>query len=180
MAGEKTEKSMRVFFALWPSDAERIALAAWQLPLHKLCGGRIIRADTLHNTLVFLGNIEMHRLEALQLATQEVAGKAFKLQLNEACFWKHNHIVFASPIRVPKQLERLVHGLERSLLERDFGFDKRPYKPHVTLLRNAKWGHEPLPGMKRVVWDVKDFVLVQSAPDEKGANYRVLARFSLQ
>ena len=73
MVDGKAEKSVRVFFALWPDDAERAALAAWQLPLHKLCSGRIIRADTLHNTLVFLGNVEAHRLEAPYLAAQAQA-----------------------------------------------------------------------------------------------------------
>lgn len=180
MADEKTEKNMRVFFALWPDDAERAALAAWQPLVHKLCGGRIIRADTVHNTLVFLGNIEASRLEALYLAAQEADGGAFDLQFDAACYWKHNHIVFASPSRVPKQLEKLVHRLEQNLTEHGFEFDKRPYKPHVTLLRNAKWGSEPLPAMKKATWKVKDFALVQSAPDEKGANYKVLARFPLR
>jgi len=180
MVEEKSEKSMRVFFALWPDDAERAALAAWQPALHKLCGGRIIRADTVHNTLVFLGNIEAHRLEALSLAAQEADGGAFELQFDEACYWKHNHIVFASPSRVPKQLEKLVHRLEQNLAMHGFEFDQRPYKPHVTLLRNAKWGSEPLPVMKKVMWKAKSFVLVQSAPDEKGANYKVLAQFQLR
>lgn len=180
MGGEKTEKSMRVFFALWPTDAERTALAAWQPALHKLCGGRIIRIDTLHNTLVFLGNIEAHRLEALNLAAQEADGEVFELQFGEACYWKHNHVVFASPSHVPKQLEKLVHRLEQNLAAHGFEFDKRPYKPHVTLLRNAKWNGELLPAMKKNIWKVKEFVLMQSAPDEKGANYRMLARFSLR
>ncbi len=180
MVDGKTEKSLRVFFALWPADKERAGLAAWQPALHKLCGGRIIRADTLHNTLVFLGNIEAHRLEALYLAAQEAEGGAFELQFDTACYWKHNHIVFASPGRVPKQLEKLVHRLEHNLAVHGFEFDRRPYKPHVTLLRNAKWSSDPLPEMEKVMWKMRDFVLVQSAPDEKGTNYRVLAQFPLR
>lgn len=176
----KTAKSVRVFFALWPTDAERVALAAWQPALHKLCGGRITRADTLHNTLVFLGNIERHRLEALQLAAQEAGGEAFQLSFDAAHYWGHNRIVFAAPGSEPPQLARLVHGLEQRLSAHRFDFDKRSYKPHVTLLRNAKWGEAPLPERNRVVWQAKDFALVQSVPDEKGANYQVLARFPLR
>lgn len=180
MADEKTEKCVRVFFALWPADAERTALAAWQPALHKLCGGRIIRTDTLHNTLVFVGNIEVFRLEPLCLAAQEAGGEAFQLQFDEACYWKHNHIVFASPSRTPKQLGKLVRRLEQNLTAHGFEFDKRSYKPHVTLLRNAKWDSAPLPEMKKVMWRAKDFALVQSVPDGKGANYQVLARFPLR
>lgn len=179
MTTGKTEKSARVFFALWPNDAERAALAAWQPALHKLCGGRIMRADTLHNTLVFLGDIELHRLEALQLAAQEVDGEAFELSFNVARYWGHNRIVYAAPHAAPPQLVQLVRGLEQRLTKHRFDFDQRPYKPHVTLLRHAQWSDRPLPDMGRVVWRAKDFVLVQSASDETGANYRVLARFPL-
>lgn len=179
MTTEKTEKGVRVFFALWPDDAERAALAAWQPALHKLCGGRNMRPDILHNTLVFLGDIEPHRLEALQLAAQEVDGEAFELPFDVARYWGHNRIVYAAPGSVPPQLAQLVHGLEQRLAKHHFDFDQRPYRPHVTLLRNARWADAPLPGMNRVVWRAKDFALVQSTPDETGANYRALARFPL-
>ena len=175
----KTKKSARVFFALWPDEAERAALAAWQPGLHKLCGGRVTRAATLHNTLVFLGDIELHRLEALQLAAQEAGGEAFELSFDVARYWGHNRIVYAAPNSVPRQLAQLVHGLEQRLVGHHFDFDKRPYKPHVTLLRNARWSDTPLPDMDRVVWRTGNFALVQSVPDEKGANYQVLARFAL-
>jgi 2'-5' RNA ligase len=180
MVDEKIKEGVRVFFALWPSDAERAALAAWQPALHKQCGGRIIRADTLHNTLVFIGNIGPHRLEALRSAAQETGGEAFRLPFTGARYWRHNRIVYAAPGSVPQPLARLVHNLEQRLAAHSFDFDKRPYQPHVTLLRNAKWGDAPLPEMSGAVWRIQDFALVQSVPDERGANYRVLARFPLR
>ncbi len=174
------EKTARVFFALWPDDVERAALAAWQPVLHKLCGGRSMRAGTLHATLVFLGDVVLHRLEALQLAAQEAGGASFDLAFDVAHYWGHNHIVFAAPHAVPPQLAQLVQILEQSLKKHRFHFDQRPYKPHITLLRHARWNDAPLPEMQRVVWQAKSFVLVQSASDEHGANYRVLARFPLR
>ena len=66
------EKKWRLFFALWPSETERTALALWQPRLHELCGGRAMRPATLHVTLVFLGEVAENRLEALQLAAREV------------------------------------------------------------------------------------------------------------
>jgi len=174
------EASVRVFFALWPDDAERAALAAWQPALHKLCGGRSMRAATLHATLVFLGDVVLHRLEALQLAAQEVEGASFDLAFDVAHYWGHNHIVFAAPHSVPPQLAPLVQALEQRLGKHRFHFDQRPYKPHITLLRHAQWSDAPLPEMHRVVWRIRDFALVQSVPDEEGANYQVLARFHLR
>ena len=180
MKTQDKNKSVRVFFALWPDDAERAALAAWQPTLHKLCGGRSMRADTLHATLVFLGDVVLHRLEALQLAAQEVDGVPFDLAFDVAHYWGHNHIVLAAPHIVPPQLAQLVQVLEQRLGKHRFHFDRRPYKPHITLLRHAQWSDAPLPEMQSVVWRIRDFVLVQSAPDEEGANYRVLARFLLR
>jgi RNA 2',3'-cyclic 3'-phosphodiesterase len=174
------ENNLRLFFAVWPSDGERIALAAWQPPLRDLCGGRVMRTDTLHTTLVFLGEVAEHRLEALRLAAQEVSGRNFELNLTTAHYWGHNHIVYAAPQTTPPQLAELATELERSLREHHFRFEDRPYKPHVTLLRNAQWSDADLPPMPVVRWQIGDFVLVQSLSDEQGARYEVLARFPLQ
>jgi 2'-5' RNA ligase len=170
MSQPSREKSARVFFALWPDEAERAALAAWQPALHKICGGRTMRANTLHNTLVFLGDVVLHRLEALQLAAQEVEGESFELVFDAVRYWGHNHIAYAAPGDMPPPLGQLVQNLEQRLGKHRFRFEQRAYKPHVTLLRHAQWSDAPLPEMQRVVWRVKDFVLVQSAPDEEGAN----------
>jgi len=174
------EKSVRVFFALWPGEAGRGGLAAWQPELHKLCGGRSMRAATLHSTLVFLGDVAPHRLEALQLAAQEVQGKSFELVFDVARYWGHNHIVYAAPHIVPPQLVQLVHDLEQRLSKHRFRFDQHTFKPHVTLLRHAQWSDAPLPEMDKVKWRCRNFALLQSAPDAEGANYRVLGRFALR
>jgi len=171
--------SVRVFFALWPNAKERTALAAWQQPLRALCGGRVMRPDTLHATLVFLGNVAAHRLEALKLAAQEVEGESVELCLDQARYWGHNHIVYAAPSVVPTPLTVLVDDLERRLRAHRFRFDLHAYKPHVTLLRNARWSDDPLPEKPRVIWKMHDFVLVRSLSDEQGARYEVLARFPL-
>ncbi|HTN95295.1 MAG TPA: RNA 2',3'-cyclic phosphodiesterase [Gallionella sp.] len=186
----------RVFFALWPTDAEQRLLAGWQKPLLKLCGGRAMRTGTLHNTLVFIGDVEHFRLEALELAAQEASGKSFELCLDTAHYWGHNHIVYAAPSHVPTQLLQLVGILEQHLATHRFKFDQREYQPHVTLLRNArrtdapKAGNPqpasgraeltpPLPSMPPVCWQMKDFALVQSGQKNGLANYQVLARFPL-
>lgn len=176
---QSKEKNMRLFFAFWPNDAERAAMAAWQPLLRELCGGRVMRTDTLHATLVFLGEVGEHRLQALQLAAQEVNSRRFELILTTVHYWGHNHIAYAAPEAIPPQLAELVHELERSLRKHHFHFDVRPYKPHVTLLRNAQWSDAHLPPMPTVRWQFNDFVLVQSKQNEQGAEYEVLARFPM-
>lgn len=168
----------RVFFALWPKPAEREALAAWQADLCQLCGGQVMRADTLHGTLVFLGEVATDRLETLKLAAQEVMIRTFELNFDTARYWGHNHIAYATPSHIPHQLEQLVTDLEHSLDRHHFRFEHRPYQPHVTLLRHAMWTDAALPDMPRAKWQVSDFVLVQSLRDKQDAQYQVLARFA--
>ncbi len=170
----------RVFFALWPTAAERTQLVAWQAPLQQLCGGRAMRDATLHNTLVFIGDIEFHKLEALQLAAREVSADCFELCFDRAGYWGHNHIVHATPGQIPSPLAQLVETLEQRLDAHHFKFDRRAYQPHVTLLRNARWRDTPLPAMQPVSWRVRDFALVQSTPHDGLADYRVLVRFPLR
>jgi 2'-5' RNA ligase len=177
MKSMKNEHSLLLFFALWPGAAELAALAAWQPPLQKLCGGRMMRTDTLHSTLVFLGEVAEHRLEAQRLAAQEIDFHGFELNLIAAHYWGHNHIVYAAPESVPQPLAQLVSDLDHNLRKHRFQFEDRPYKLHVTLLRNAYWSDAALPTMPAVSWKFDEFVLVQSLSDAQGARYEVLARF---
>ena len=154
-------------------------MAAWQVLLKELCGGRAVRAETLHATLVFIGEIKQARLEALQLAAQEVVAESFELRFEKARYWGHNHIVYAAPGHVPRHLAQLVGVLEARLSAHRFRFDRREHKPHVTLLRNARWTDEPLPAMQPVRWPIRDFALVQSVHEDGVANYRVLTRIPL-
>jgi 2'-5' RNA ligase len=173
MSNQSEHSMVKVFFALWPTAAERGQLSAWQTPLKHLCGGRVMRGESLHVTLVFVGELDQSRLESLQLAAQEVSTEGFELCFDAARYWGHNHIAYAAPSQVPQQLAQLVSALEQSLLRHGFKFDSRAYKPHVTLLRNAHWSDTTLPDMPPVCWQARDFALVQSMPRE----YRVLARF---
>lgn len=171
------ENTCRVFFALWPDEAERTALANWQTPLCELCGGKEMRAETLHCTLAFLGEVEEDRLEALQLVAQEAIFQPFTLELSVAHYWGHNHIVYAAPEKTPPALIELVMSLQGILRAHRFSFEDRPYKAHVTLLRHAQWTDAPLPRMPAVRWQARDFVLVKSLGDAQGARYEVLCRF---
>ena len=173
------ENKLRLFFALWPGAAGRAALAQWQPPLQELCGGKAMQPQTLHCTLVFLGEVVERRLEALKLAAQEATFCPFRLELTGGHYWGHNHIVYAAPDRTPPLLTELVHTLESGLRRHRFRFERRPYKPHVTLLRHAQWSDRPLPEMETVRWQVRRFALVQSLSGAEGAHYRALAHFGV-
>ncbi len=171
---------IRVFFALWPTAAERDGIAAWQPELKSHCGGRAMRADTLHSTLLFIGNIEPGRLESLQEAALQVRAEPFTLCFDEPRHWEQNHIVYAAPRNVPARLAALVASLEQRMQMSGYKFDQRRYQSHVTLLRNASCAAGSLPSVEPVCWQISEFVLLQSEHMEGRAAYRILSRIPLQ
>ncbi len=138
-----------------------------------------MHGETLHSTLVFIGNIDKSMLESLHLAGLEVSGQLFELCLDVARYWGHNHIVYAAPSHLPLPLVQLAQSLQQSLARHGFKFDHREFRPHVTLIRNARWNEAPLPEMRPVCWQIRDFVLVQSLSHQGRVAYRVLDRFPL-
>ena len=173
----RAPRPARVFFALWPDDGVRDTLDVHAQQLHRGCGGRAMRRENLHLTLVFVGDVVAGRLDELKAVADAVRGPSFELVLDRLGYWRHNRIVWASPLTVPEALRDLVSGLESRLKRAGFEFDQRPYAPHVTLLRDARaagvWA--PL----RLDWPVRDFVLVESAQGPRGAEYLVRARWKL-
>lgn len=180
MKPSRQPATARVFFALWPTAAEQAQLTAWQLQLKPLCGGRVMRDQTLHATLIFIGSVASGRLEALQQAAREVCAEDFELRLDQARYWGHNHIVYAAPSDTPQPLVQLVDTLAQHLEAHGFKFDRRDYRPHVTLVRKARCNDATLPAMPPANWQIHDFALMQSTQWDGLPEYRVLARFPLR
>jgi 2'-5' RNA ligase len=170
-------RTARVFFALRPDDRVREALHFHAQQLHRSCGGRVLRRENLHLTLVFIGDVGVERLDELKSVADAISATLFEFVLDRLGYWRHNRIVWASPLTVPGPLRELVTGLEGGLKQAGFEFDQRPYAPHITLLRDA---HAPavLPPLG-LNWPVGDFALVESARGARGVEYRVLARWDL-
>lgn len=180
MTNDNTESDVRIFFALWPNKVEQAALAAWQPVLKNICKGRVTREINLHATLVFLGNIEVARVEAAMAAAMLIEIRAFELGWSQLRYWGHNHIVHAAPAKMPEQLSQLVQQLQENLLQQGFRFDQRKFQAHVTLIRNARCGNTPLPVVAPVIWQIRDFALMQSVNTKEGTRYEVLAHFTLR
>jgi 2'-5' RNA ligase len=167
----------RVFFALWPGDAVRAALADAAERAHAECGGRITAEHKIHLTLFFVGGIERSRIAELEECAKSVSAAPFDLDLDVLGYWRHNHIVWAGTRSTPAGLAALVSGLSGRLQVAGYRGDDRPYAPHVTLVRDAKHApREPTLNVPR--WEARDFVLVESAAG--GTRYDVIARWPLR
>lgn len=163
----------RVFFALWPPDQVRARLHALATELHTVTDGRPVARGNVHQTLVFVGDVAAERVGALTALAATVEVSPFVLEFGTVGYWRHNRIIWAAPLGVPRPLLDLVSDLEARLAAADLPFDRRPYKPHVTLLRDAR---KPvtLPALQ-LEWPVAGFVLLQSTAGPGGVRYDVIA-----
>ena len=167
----------RLFFALWPDETAREALAARAREIAGRCGGRPVPAANLHLTLVFLGEVDPSRIEPLRRAAVGVAGSAFTLALDRVGGFRRAGVAWAGCRQSPAGLIGLQAGLERRIREAGFSPDDRPFTPHLTLARRVRVPVEPQ-DVEPVSWRAKAFALVASARGE--GTYRTLAEWSLE
>jgi len=150
-------------------------------------------ADTLHLTLVFVGAVPVGRLGDMMHLAGDLSVLASTLSLDQAHCWRHNRIACLEAQLIPDGLARLVGGLEVGLDKLGIRYDRRSYRPHVTLVRNAncagrggqvgvgvsKEAGGEIPAPDPLIWPVRDFVLLRSRLRPDGARYDILGRWPL-
>lgn len=176
---EEAEKSARLFFALWPDGKTRGALDQAAARLHRRCGGKQTRAESIHLTLVFLGAVPLSRIASLLEIAGKVRAPAFSMTLTKLGWWRHNRIAWAMPEAVPEELAALVGQLRANLESAGVVFDAKPFVPHITLLRKAHCPDEAFSPLA-VPWQAREFVLVRSVSNAAGASYEAIGCWSLQ
>ena len=171
-------RTSRLFFAVWPPRAAAEALHAWALEARHATGGRATRAETIHLTLVFLGEVSDNELCGAIQAAREAKSNSHAMILEEAKFWRRNRIVWVGPRETPEPLGILVENLKGRLMAKNFKTENRPFAAHITLIRKADEPRQ-LPPLPAVSWPVEEFVLVRSQLSADGSCYERLASFAL-
>lgn len=173
-AAIKHTDTIRVFFALWPQSAIQRKLHTIATEYQAKCDARVMRAETLHMTLQFIGNIKRAQLPKLIKAAGKVAATPpFQLELNTLSFWKHNRIGYATLSAKEPALETLAAALQHELAALGFVADYAEFSPHLTLLRNVE--HIlPSQDFMPVPWLVNSLVLVESVTTNQKTQYRIL------
>jgi RNA 2',3'-cyclic 3'-phosphodiesterase len=171
---------LRLFFALWPDTAARAAIAARVDDIAQRAGGRATRAETLHLTLAFVGDVSPGRVSALE-AIGEGASRAaapFTLTLDVLGSFRDARIAWLGADPVPSALQALAARLNTGLAAGGFRVDRRPFAAHMTLARNCRV-MPPHAGVAPVVWRVDRLSLVASELGGSGARYRTQAEWPL-
>ena len=166
----------RLFFALWPDESLRDAIAPL-LTLHRECGGRPHPPTNLHVTLNFPGMVDGETRDCLERAAGEICAPPFELTLDHFGYWPKPEVMWLGCSAVPSPLAQLVERLNGAM--RDCGLipESRLYRPHLTLLRKARQSPQGEPPAFH--WQAREFVLVESVSTPTGVEYRVLRRWPL-
>ncbi len=191
-----SEPTRRVFFALWPREEVRTAIAHAVHKAARGSGGRPVPTDKLHATLLFLGSIPESRLPDLvaigaRVASAEevaapVGASPPHLIFDRIEFWTKSHVLVATTsdaarsAAMPAQAlaNTLAVLLAREAIAAGFAPDSKPFRAHITVARKVVRFSRALV-MRPVTWDIDRFVLVESETRPEGSLYRVIETFSL-
>lgn len=175
---------MRLFFAYWPDPETAAEIVPWVEKAHALYGGRMMRTDTLHMTLAFLGEADAAAVAELTQSCKHWRLPSGSMVLREPGRFANAKVVWLGPQEsVPGELTWLHEANAKlwTLLE-PFGWKRREpgFRPHVSLLRNAAPRDLDALRAPAVDWTPGQCVLVGSQPSSTGSHYTVLAELPLE
>lgn len=171
-ADDPAERTARLFFALWPDEAQRRQLREQPSPR-----GRLVPPQNWHITLLFLGAVEPQGQKAIEHAADHVHSAPFELTLDLRGHWRRAGVTWLSASRVPPALESLHAQLKAAAQAQGLPVEQRPFVPHLTLARRA--APEATQAIAPITWPVNEFCLVESTTLPSGAQYRVRRRWPL-
>lgn len=167
----------RLFFALWPDGGAGSALAAHAQRLARSAGGRAVPAANVHLTLVFLGEVEPSRIDAILRAAGEVRSSRFRVAPDEIGSFRRSAVAWAGFRQPPAELLALQANLAEKLALQGFEREARAFAPHLTLVRRiaspvAREAIEPVP------WKAEAISLVETNRARGG--YATLAEWPMR
>jgi 2'-5' RNA ligase len=175
----RAERQHRLFFAIWPGEGLRSALAPRIQALQPAGVGRPQRPDQWHVTLEFLGSVPASRVAAVREAAGQVHAGPCEVVFDAVEFWRRPEVLTLVAKELPPALGSVVDQLRGALAARGFEPESRPFRAHLTLARKVT--HPvTLGAFEPLRWPVADFALVESVTDRTGSVYTPLATWNLQ
>ena len=172
----------RLFFALWPDEAQRAALIEATGETVRGCGGRPVPESSLHVTLAFLGSVPGPRLADLSDLAQRTAatfpGDALPLRIALQGFeyWAKPQLL--AVLAAGSGASQLARTLTTTAVAAGFGPDLKPFRAHVTVARKVARAPQ-LRDMPEVRWRFDSFALLESRTLPEGPVYSVVGSYLL-
>lgn len=178
-------RRLRLFFALWPAEAQRRAIADLTAVAIAPIQGKTVQPSNFHLTLAFLGNVRGSGFADLVALGGSARQPPVELGFNRLAYWAKPRVVVALPGRLPQAGQQIVDWLWTGLGPLGYERDARPWQPHLTLVRHVRQPPPPSFGPELAAkaaaatatgWGL---ALVESTTHPEGARYRPLAEWPL-
>lgn len=165
----------RLFFALWPDDKTRQALASLSQSIAAK-EFKWVQPHNLHVTLVFLGPVDKDVEPLIKQSVADITARPFELTFDSLSYWSRPKILCLTCLQpAPEEAVILVSALAATAANCGLHTDTRSYTPHITLVRHAK--HLPNMKFEPIVWRAEAFCLVESCTEPDGVRYKVIQQW---
>lgn len=180
---DRAGSTRRVFFALWPDEAQRQELEHAAAKAVRRSGGRPVPSSSLHVTLAFLGSVATARIPELQGIAKHIApllAMQARLALTFArlAHWQEAQILCALTAAESQGAIPLAVALQEATAALGLTPDRRPFQAHVTLARKVV-RPGPLPRLPPVTWHFDAYALMDSRTEPSGPVYSVIESYPL-
>jgi RNA 2',3'-cyclic 3'-phosphodiesterase len=165
---------VRCFVACWPDAATRARLDHATGDAHqRYPRARRIRADNLHLTLAFIGELELTKAREAVGALRDLVSEPFDWRIDHVGHFERARVLWASGEPAPGLME-LAERVRQRLQTLQIRFDTKPFAAHVTLLRDvpslrSHSSSEVLYPIEPFAWPIRDALMVVSERDPQGA-----------
>ena len=175
---------MRLFIAAELPEELLEALAETSADLRASVRGRYVGTDSLHVTLAFLGDVEGSRVPGVEAALAGACAKhePFRVRLAElGHFGRQREATLWQGFDAAGQagFAALAKDVRAGLEARGFAFDAKPFRAHVTLMRQADVTHGALPMAAAAAGTVDTVTLFKSDLSGKRPVYTPLVTVGL-
>jgi len=160
------------FFALSPDLSSRMQIQHIMKRLPDTPPLKLQTTANLHQTLLFLGQLEQQQINALLKHIDSIRCPAIEMQFDHLSYWAGPGI-FCLTSRAPgTELFDLVSKLENIARKAEIKVDVAPYQPHITLARKAR--EAVAVPIAPVCFKAEELVLMKSVSTEQGPQYQPL------
>lgn len=154
---------MRLFLAIPLEKSTRTQLEKILMDLRKAgVKGNFTAPENLHLTLHFLGELPPSAVNTIEKAVLSCELKEFPLTIEDMGAFDKTGVLWAG-VNPTEELCDFQREIGKALIRAGFNLEKRPYRPHLTLVREFELPYDfNPPYWKSITQTAKEVVLFES------------------